>query len=156
MPLYLKIIICVLICMGVGFASGFSTASSIDGWYATLNKPPFNPPNWIFAPVWTLLYAMMGVAVALVWDKGLDRADVKSALLFFVLQFILNAIWTPIFFGQQQLLIALAVIITLWVLLFICIRKFKGVDNLSGNLLIPYLLWVSFATILNFSIWYLN
>lgn len=156
MPLYLKIIISVLICMGIGFASGFSTASSIDGWYATLNKPFFNPPNWIFGPVWTLLYAMMGVAVALVWDKGLDKSIVKNALILFVVQLILNALWTPIFFGQKQLLFALAVIVTLWVLIFICIRKFKIIDNLAGNLLIPYILWVSFATILNFSIWYLN
>lgn len=156
MPFYLKVIICVAICMVVGFLSGFSTASSIEGWYATLNKPPFNPPNWIFGPVWTVLYIMMGVAAALVWEAGWDRPEVKAALGLFVAQFALNAVWTPIFFGMEQLLFALAVILILWVFIFICIRKFRAIKPLAGNLLIPYILWVSFATLLNFSIWYLN
>jgi len=156
MPLYLKIIICVVACTVIGVLSGFSTASTIDGWYATLNKPPFNPPNWIFAPVWTILYAMMGVAAALVWDQGLEKPAVRAALWLFVAQGLLNAAWTPIFFGMQQLLFALVVILTLWVLIVLCIRKFKAINATAGYLLIPYLLWVSFATLLNASIWYLN
>ena len=156
MPFYLKIIICVALCVTLGFLSGFSTVESIEGWYATLNKPPFNPPNWIFGPVWTVLYIMMGVAAALIWEEGWENTAVKTALGIFIAQFVLNIVWTPIFFGMEQLLFALAIIVILWVLIFICIRKFRAIKPLAGNLLIPYILWVSFATLLNFSIWYLN
>ena len=156
MPLYLKIIIAVALCMGLGFLSGMSTTEAITGWYATVNKPPFNPPNWIFAPVWTILYIMMGVAVAMIWDLGWERKEVKVAVGLFIFQFIINLIWSPAFFGLEKPLIALFIIIILWILIVICIQQFKKLKPLAGNLLIPYLLWVSFATVLNFSIWYLN
>jgi len=154
--LVFKIIICVAICLIIGFTSGFATASSITGWYQTINKPSFNPPNWIFGPMWTLLYILMGVAAALVWYEGLDRKVVKTALTIFGIQILLNGLWSVLFFGLQNPAIALIEIIVLWVLILICIIKFIKIKNVAGYLMIPYLLWVSFATILNASIWYLN
>ena len=151
-----KIIICVVICLGVGLASGATTASGITEWYAFLNKPFFNPPNWIFAPVWTILYTMMGIAAGLVWDKGLDHPGVKGALGIFTIQFIFNAMWSVVFFGMRQPLAALFVIVTLWILIVLTIKRFGALNKTSSLLLIPYLLWVSFATVLNFSIWWLN
>lgn len=156
MSLLVKIIICVVVCLGVGLASGASTANGITEWYAFLNKPFFNPPNWLFAPVWTILYTMMGVSAGLIWDKGFDKLGVKSALSIFVAQFILNTLWSFVFFGMRQPLYALFVIIALWILILLTINKFNKLNKTAGLLLIPYLLWVSFATILNFSIYWLN
>jgi len=156
LPLSVKIIISVVVCLAVGFLSGTSTVTSINSWYATLNKPFFNPPNWLFGPVWTILYIMMGVAFALVWHRGFGLTTQKSALLFFVAQFILNALWSIVFFGMQSPIFGLVVIVSLLVLLIFTFKKFKEIDNLSGNLLIPYICWVSFATILNLSIVILN
>lgn len=156
MNLIIKIIICVFLCLVIGFTSGMATASGITEWYAFLNKPFFNPPNWLFAPVWSILYAMMGIAAALVWHKGLNSDGVKSALLIFVVQMVFNALWSIVFFGMRQPLYALFVIITLWILIVLCISKFNKINKTAGLLLIPYLLWVSFATILNFSIYWLN
>jgi len=156
LPLIVKILISVTVCMVIGFLSGTSTVTSIDSWYSTLNKPFFNPPNWIFAPVWTILYIMMGVAFALVWHKGAGLVTQKSALIFFVVQFILNALWSIVFFGMQNPILGLVVIVSLLVLLVITFRKFKAIDQLAGSLLIPYIAWVAFATLLNLSIVMLN
>jgi len=156
LPLWVKMIICVVICELIGISSGWATASSISEWYVTLEKPFFNPPNWIFAPVWTLLYALMGIAAALVWDKGIQRSDVKAALGVFAIQLLLNAGWSLIFFGMRNPALALVEILLLLVVLFITIRMFWRIRNRAGALLLPYLIWVSFATILNGSIWYLN
>lgn len=156
LPLWVKMIICVFICELIGFSSGLATASSISDWYVTLEKPFFNPPNWIFAPVWTILYALMGIAAALVWDKGFQRSDVKAALGIFAVQLILNAAWSFIFFGMRNPALALVEILLLLLVLFITIRMFWRIRNRAGALLFPYFLWVSFATILNSSIWYLN
>jgi len=138
LSLPVKIIICVITCLAIGFLSGISTGSSIDTWYTTLNKPSFNPPNWLFAPAWTIL------------------SDVKTAIFIFAGQLLLNAFWSVAFFGLQNPPLALAVILILWVLIFICIVRFKPIKALSAYLLIPYLLWVTFATALNASIIFLN
>jgi tryptophan-rich sensory protein len=153
----LKIAIAVAICLGIGYGSGLVTQSSITTWYPTLNKPFFNPPNWLFAPVWTILYVMMGVSAGLVWSK-MESVPVlvKKALWVFVIQLILNALWSFLFFGLQNPFLALAEILLLWVMIFETIKVFKPVDVLASKLLIPYLLWVSFATILNGAIWWLN
>ena len=156
LPLVAKIAIAIVACVTIGFFSGFSTAESITSWYVTLNKPFFNPPNWIFAPVWTVLYILMGVAAGLVWDKGTEFPEVRTALILFIVQLALNALWSILFFGMHNPPLALAEIILLWIVLFICIKKFNTINKLAGNLLIPYLAWVSFATILNFSIVLLN
>lgn len=152
-----KIAIAVAICLGVGYGSSLVTQSSITTWYPTINKPSFNPPNEVFAPVWTILFVMMGVSAGLVWSK-MESVPilVKKALWVFVIQLILNALWSFLFFGLQNPFLALAEIMLLWLMIFETIKLFKPIDALASKLMIPYLLWVSFAMILNGSIWWLN
>ncbi|MCF6131092.1 TspO/MBR family protein [Flavobacterium wongokense] len=152
----LKIILLVVVCTTLGYLSGMVTRDSITTWYPTLVKPVFNPPNWIFAPVWTLLYIMMGIAAGLVWTSDSDEKTVKKALGFFAIQFALNVIWSYLFFGLHNPLLALIEIVLLLLMIFETYNQFKRIDKLAGFLLIPYLAWVSFATILNASIWWLN
>lgn len=152
-----RIISVVLTCLAIGYLSGTVTRSAITTWYPTLVKPVFNPPNWIFAPVWTLLYIMMGVAAGLVWDRiESDKETVKKALIFFIIQLGLNALWSYLFFGLQNPLLAGIEIILLWLMIYETYLKFSKINKLSGYLMLPYLAWVSFATILNWSIWWLN
>jgi len=154
---YLKILIFVATCLGVGFVSGFATQAGVDTWFPTLEKPFFNPPNWIFAPVWSLLYALMGVAAGRVWDRiDFERDKVKTALIFFWIQLALNALWSFLFFYFHNPLLALVEIVLLWLMIYETYAKFKGIDKVAGLLFIPYLVWVSFATILNASLWWLN
>ncbi|NNE75496.1 MAG: tryptophan-rich sensory protein [Pricia sp.] len=150
------IAITVSACLVVGFLAGFATQSSVNDWYLTLNKPSFNPPNWVFAPVWTFLYVLMGVAGGLVWAKGFHHRWVKTALYHFGFQLLLNAAWSFVFFGLKETFWSLIVIISLLILLVLTIRWFKVVSKLAAYLLIPYLLWVCFATVLNYKIWELN
>lgn len=153
----IRIVLVVMTCLVIGYLSGTVTRESILTWYPTLVKPVFNPPNWLFGPVWTLLYAMMGVAGGLIWNHiESDRENVKKAFLFFVIQLGLNALWSYLFFGLHNPLIALIEIILLWLMIFETYTQFKRIDKVAGLLLIPYLLWVSFATVLNASIWWLN
>ncbi len=147
----------VVTCLAVGYFSGLVTRSAITTWYPTLVKPSFNPPNWVFAPVWSMLYAMIGVAAGLVWDQiDNNKEAVKNALIFFAVQLGLNALWSFLFFGLQNPLLAGIEIIILWLLIFETQQKFAKINKIAGYLLIPYLLWVSFATVLNDSIWWLN
>jgi tryptophan-rich sensory protein len=132
------------------------TSSAIPTWYASLNKPPFSPPNWIFAPVWTTLYLLMGIALYLIWKKGLKTKKVRDAVYVFVIQLVLNAAWSPIFFGAHNILLALLIIVIVWIYILKTIRLFAKINNTASYLLYPYLAWVSFATILNFSVWFLN
>lgn len=132
----------------------YFTTPNIAGWYVNLNKPFFSPPNWLFAPVWTILYLMMGIAIYLIWSQ--QGIKFNKTQIPFYLQLILNAGWSIIFFGYHFLLGALLVIIILWLLIINCLVKFKKVSLTAMWLLIPYLLWVSFASLLNFSFWYLN
>ncbi|RKN83277.1 TspO/MBR family protein [Ulvibacterium marinum] len=148
--------IAVCACLVIGFLSSFATQSSVNDWYLTLEKPSFNPPNWIFAPVWTLLYILMGIAAGLVWAKGLHHLWVKTALYHFGFQLLLNGAWSIVFFGLKNPFWALIVILSLLILLALTIRWFKVVSKLAAYLLIPYFLWVCFATLLNYKIWELN
>ena len=150
------IIISVVICLLIGFLSGYATQSSVDDWYAGLNKPSFTPPNWLFGPVWTVLYIMMGTAAGLVWAKGSYHKWVKIALYHFGFQLIFNALWSIVFFGFQQPFWALLVILILLALILLCIRSFHIVSKPAAYLMVPYFLWVSFATLLNYKIWELN
>jgi len=153
----IRIFLVVLTCLVVGYLSGTVTRESITTWYPTLIKPIFNPPNWIFAPVWTILYIMMGVAGGLIWNSiDTENERVKKAFAFFIIQLALNALWSYLFFGLQNPLLALLEIIVLWLLIFETYLQFKSIDKTAGLLLIPYLAWVSFASILNASIWWLN
>lgn len=154
---YLRILVFVATCLSVGFLSGMATRSSVTTWFPNINKPFFNPPSWVFGPVWSLLYTMMGVAAGLVWNRiDFEREAVKRALLFFGIQLALNALWSVLFFGFKNPFLAFIEIILLWLLIYETLVQFRKVDKIAGYLLIPYLLWVSFATILNASIWWLN
>lgn len=154
---YLKISLLVVLCLTVGYLSSIVTQNSIETWYPTIKKPFFNPPNWIFAPVWTLLFILMGIAAGLIWNKiNLEKEAVKKALLFFFIQLFFNAMWSYLFFGLHNILLALIEIILLWLLIYETYILFKKIDKLSGYLLIPYLIWVGFATLLTASIFYLN
>ncbi|MCI4641943.1 MAG: tryptophan-rich sensory protein [Flavobacteriaceae bacterium] len=150
------ILISVAICLLVGFLSGFATQSSVNDWYLTLNKPFFNPPNWVFAPVWSALYVLMGIAAGMVWAKGYYHIWVKTALYHFVFQLLLNALWSIVFFGLKSPLGALFIIIALNILLVFTFKWFKVVKAAAAYLLLPYMAWVAFASLLNAAIWYLN
>ena len=152
----LKIVVLVAVCVTVGYLSGMVTRDSINTWYPTLEKPFFNPPNWIFAPVWTALYIMMGIAAGLVWGSGADTKLVRKGLGFFAIQFGLNALWSYLFFGLHNPLLALIEIVLLLLMIYETYVAFRKIDKAAGYLFIPYIAWVSFATLLNASIWYLN
>ncbi|AXT56895.1 tryptophan-rich sensory protein [Aquimarina sp. AD1] len=152
----LRIGIAVLLCLVIGFFSSIATQTSITTWYPGLQKPSFTPPNWLFAPVWTVLYIMMGIAAGIVWSKGFYHKWVKTALYHFGFQLLLNAAWSIFFFGLRNPLIALVDILALFILLLFTIRWFKVVNSTAAYLLIPYLIWVAYATALNFAIWQLN
>lgn len=147
----------VVTCLAVGYFSGIVTRSSIETWYPTLIKPSFNPPNWIFAPVWSTLYILMGIAAGLVWDKiESDKTIVKSALLLFAIQLALNALWSFLFFGLKNPMLAGIEIVVLWLMIYETYLKFTRINKIAGYLMLPYLAWVSFAMVLNATIWYLN
>jgi len=152
----LRILIFVLVCELAGFVGSVFTTPSIPGWYAGLVKPSFNPPNWIFAPVWTILYVLMGIAAYLVYDKGLRRKDVRKALAVFAGQLVLNALWSIVFFGAHLILGAAGVIVLLWAMILASIWLFSRISKAAAYLLVPYILWVSFATVLNISLYVLN
>ena len=151
-----KLVISVALPLAVGGLSGYATARGVSTWYPTLVKPSFNPPAWVFGPVWTLLYIMMGIAAFLVWRRGLDADGVKIALTVFAIQLALNGLWSILFFGLQAPGWALAEIILLWMAIGITTLLFWRVDHTAGLLLLPYWAWVSFATVLNASLWWLN
>lgn len=153
----LRILLVVMTCVVIGYLSGMVTRESITTWYPTLVKPVFNPPNWVFAPVWTALYIMMGVAGGLVWNQIEAQPElVKKGFLFFIIQLGLNALWSYLFFGLHNPFLALIEVILLLLMIFETYVIFKKVDRISGMLMVPYLAWVTFATILNASIWWLN
>lgn len=152
----LKLIIAIVLSELAGIIGSFFTAPSIPTWYAGIIKPDINPPAWVFAPVWTTLFAMMGIAAFLVWQKGLDRKDVKIALGIFIVQLILNTLWSIIFFGLRNPGGALIEIVFLWFAIFATIAAFAKISKPAAWLLVPYILWVSFAGFLNYSLWRLN
>lgn len=151
-----KLLISVVGCELVGVLGTPFTLSAIPTWYAALNKPFFAPPNWLFGPAWTLLYFLMGVAFYLIWKQGWKKPRVKEAGLFFLAQLALNFIWSPVFFGLQAPLLGLIVIVALWLLILMTMKKFYPLSRPAFYLLVPYILWVSFATALNAAIWILN
>ena len=142
--------------VAIGSLSGLATANSIDTWYATLEKPFFNPPNWIFGPVWTLLYILMGVAAGLVWSSTAEATVKRRALAAYILQLGLNALWSILFFGLRSPQLALTEIVLLWIAIVWCMRLFEPIQRTAAYLLVPYLLWVSFASVLNGAILWLN
>jgi benzodiazapine receptor len=152
----LKLVASVLFCQAAGVLGALATTPSIGGWYKGLVKPSFNPPNWIFGPVWTILYLLMGIALFLVWRRGPKTAGVMAALVLFLIQLGLNVLWSILFFGLHQPALAFFEIAALWVFILLTALKFFSLSRPAGWLLVPYLLWVTFASALNFSIWRLN
>lgn len=152
---YMKLIVSILIPLTVGFAGSFFTSSSINSWYSTINKPSFNPPNWLFAPVWTLLFILIGISFYLVWNK--DFGDIRSwVLLIYGANLALNLLWSLLFFGLRNPYLALIEIVILWFVILGNIIVFYRISRTAGLLLIPYLLWVTFASFLNYNIYILN
>jgi len=152
----LKLVASVLICQFAGVIGSFLTTPSIPTWYATLNKPFFTPPSWLFAPVWITLYTLMGISAFLVWRKGLSAQNVRTASIIFAVQLILNVLWSAVFFALRSILGGLIVIAILWIAILLTILSFYKISKTAGLLLIPYILWVSIATALNFSVLILN
>jgi len=152
----IKLAICIGVCLAAGFIGSIFTNTSIPTWYATLEKPSFTPPNWLFAPVWTILFILMGISAFLVWRVGLSEPNVKMALIIFIIQLILNTLWSVAFFGLRSPIAGLVVIVVLWIAILLTILSSAKVSITAGILLIPYILWVSFAGILNVSIYVLN
>lgn len=146
----------VLLCEAGGVAGSIYTSPAISAWYPTLVKPWFNPPGWVFGPVWTLLYLLMGISLYLIWQKGIAKKPVKAAIELFLLQLILNTGWSIIFFGLHSLSGALIEIIILWLLIIETAFAFYKIDRLAAKLLLPYLTWVSFASVLSYYVWLLN
>lgn len=151
-----KLLISVIICQAAGILGSLFTTPNIPTWYATLKKPGFAPPNWLFAPVWTLLFLLMGIALYLVWKQGWSNPPVKSAIIIFFVHLIVNILWSAAFFGMRSPIIGFFIIIALWFLIILTIILFSNVSKTAGILLIPYLLWVSFASVLNFMLYRLN
>ncbi len=148
-----KLLIAVGVSEAAGIIGSIFTAPSIPTWYATLAKPALNPPAWVFAPVWTTLFALMGIAAFLVWKKGLNSRDVKVALGIFIVQLELNTLWSIIFFGLHSPGGALTEIVFLWLAIIATIAAFAKVSRAAAWLLLPYILWVSFAMYLNYAIY---
>jgi|SRR3989344_5693930 len=153
---FLKLIFAILVCQLAGVVGSIFTTPAIGGWYATLQKPALAPPNWVFAPVWISLFTLMGIAAFLVWQKGLARVDVKIALGIFLFQLTLNTLWSFLFFGLQNPAAAMIEIVVLWLAILVTIVSFFRISQLAAYLLVPYILWVSFAAYLNYLLWTLN
>jgi benzodiazapine receptor len=153
---FFKLLISIVICELAGIIGSVFTAPSIPIWYAGLEKPKLSPPNWVFGPVWTTLFVLMGIAAFLVWTRGLERKEVRTALGIFIGQLILNALWSIIFFGMKSPGGAFIEIIFLWLAIVVTIIAFYKISKPAAWLLIPYILWVSFAVYLNYSIWQLS
>ena len=151
-----KLVISIAIPVAIGATAGFFTVPGVESWYQTIQKPSWNPPSWVFGPVWTTLYIMMGIALFLVWKSGANDSLKRTAIGFFAVQLVLNFFWSFIFFDQQQTGWALAEIIVMWFAILVTIFAFAKVSKTAAWLLVPYISWVSFATVLNYSIWRLN
>ena len=151
-----KFTVALAVCFGAsGFSALFMARDPVDTWYAQLQKPGITPPDWVFGSVWTILYFLMSISVFLVWNKGLAYPKVKPAIGLFLIQLALNAIWTPIFFGFHLILPALIDLILLFIAILATLLVFKSISVAASILLVPYLIWVGYAAILNGLIWHL-
>lgn len=154
--LWIKLIVSLALPLAIGAIGSLFTASSIPTWYANLSKPTFAPPNWVFAPVWTTLFILMGIACFLIWKKGTAVSGVKTSLGIYSFQLLLNLLWSVIFFYLRAPGWAFLEIMILWTAILLTVGRFHKISRLAAWLLVPYLLWVSFASYLNFSIWRMN
>ena len=151
-----KLIGSIAACHGAGGIGSIFTSTKIATWYSALEKPAFTPPNEVFLPVWLTLYTLMGIAIYLVWRKGLETKGVKTAFILFWIQLGLNAIWSVVFFGFESILGGVIIIISLCVMVLLIMIRFFKISKIAGGLLVPYIAWLSIATSLNISILLLN
>ncbi|WP_406657963.1 TspO/MBR family protein [Methanolobus sp. ZRKC2] len=151
-----KLIASLVICQFAGIFGAIFTTPAIPTWYAALEKPFFVPPSWTFSVVWPILYLLMGLALYIVWEKGWEYREVKVAMGVFGLQLFLNFLWSVLFFGLQSPFLGLMGIVILWLVILVTIVLFYRISRAAGLLLLPYILWVSFATLLNYYIYILN
>ena len=151
-----KLAFSIALCLSIGFVGSVFTTPAIPTWYSSLNKPFFSPPDWIFSPVWTILFILMGISFYILWDAGFKTTQAKIARTFFMLQLGFNASWSMIFFGLKSPLFAFMEIVLLWIAIWFTIVTFRNISKTSAYPLIPYLVWVSFAAVLNFSIYVMN
>ena len=151
---FLKAVGWIVLSQMAGFIGAGLTATSVQTWYVTLNKPWFTPPNWLFGPMWLTLYTLMGLATFWISEKKTKQS--KSAVKFFLIHLLVNALWSPVFFGLKQVFLALVIITIMWVMIVILIGKYGKIDKKAGLALVPYLMWVSVATALNVAILVLN
>lgn len=151
----LHLLVGIVLCESVGLIAGLATQTSVSSWYPTLTKPTFTPPDWLFAPVWITLYALMGIALVLVWWRR-SEPDRTRALILFVGQLVLNGAWSFAFFGARSVGLGLATIVALWGVLAWTVERFFHIRALAGWLLVPYLVWVTYAVALNAALWILN
>lgn len=149
MPNIVVLIFCLVLCQAAGIIGSVFTIPSIKGWYKTLRKPKFSPPNWVFGPAWTLLYLLMGISLAFVWGN-------QTAMLVFGIQLILNVLWSYLFFGLKSPLYGLTGIVFLWLAIVGTIFVFWSISTIAAVILLPYLAWVSFASFLNYAVYKLN
>ena len=156
LTIVIKLIVCLAVTFSAAFIGSLFTREAVPDWYANLNKPSFTPPNWLFGPVWTALYLLMALSAFIVWQKGLANSAVRIALTIYLIQLILNALWSVIFFGLKMPWLSFIEILLLWTAIGLTILAFARVSITAAVLLVPYILWVSFAAVLNFAIWLLN
>ncbi|MCX6801096.1 MAG: tryptophan-rich sensory protein [Candidatus Diapherotrites archaeon] len=153
---FARLIGCIILCEIAGATGSVFTFPMINTWYSSINKPFFNPPNWIFGPVWTALFLLMGISLYLVLEKGLQKKEVKKAASIFGVQLLMNILWSVLFFGLMSPFLAFIEIIFLWLAIAFTIKSFYPTSKKAAWLLVPYICWVSFALILNFAVWMLN
>ncbi|WP_369425585.1 TspO/MBR family protein [Methanothrix sp.] len=150
------LVVCITICQLAGIVGSYFTDLSVNTWYPTLVKPPYTPPGWFIGVVWVILYTLMGISLFLVVDSKPEAGRLKGALVPFGVQLLLNILWSGAFFGLRSPLYALVVIAALWLSIIVTMRRFFEISQKAGALLVPYILWVSFAAFLNYTIWRLN
>jgi len=153
---WIKLIGAILFCQAAGLIGSIFTVQGVNTWYLTLNKPSFNPPSWVFGPVWTTLFLFMGISLYIVWNRSKNQESRKIAIIFFIIQWVLNILWSLFFFALQNPFLALIEIIILWIFILLTIIYFYKISKWSAYLLIPYILWVSFAAFLNYNLFILN
>lgn len=150
---YSLLIFSIILCESAGVIGSIFTFPAIPAWYAFLTKPSFSPPGWLFGPVWITLYFLMGISLYLIWEKG---EKTLGLVKIFLIHLVLNSLWSIIFFGLKNPGLAFAEILILWGMILYLALKFYKIDKTAAYLLVPYQLWVSFATVLNLSVWLLN
>ncbi|MFX1598861.1 MAG: TspO/MBR family protein [Promethearchaeota archaeon] len=153
---WIKAPVSIISSLLIGFAGNIFNFESLETWYPTLIKPDWTPPNWIFAPVWSTLFILMGISTFLVWREGFDKRIVKIALSVYVIQFALNLMWSWAFFGLQSPLFGFIVIVVLWIAILANIIVYARISKIAAAILLPYIVWVTIASVLNFSVYVLN